>query len=137
MVTRLATWVLATSRCRLITVYSSSVAACITPQYRDGRKLSPRELADLPQILGILHLASEQGRDVMRLLQPAGDIKNIQAELWLPVLTAMFSDTSRLSGIEKARSGAWVHQSWYCVVGGALQREAHRAARFGEIPVAH
>jgi hypothetical protein len=40
----------------------------MTPQYRNGRKLSPREIADFPNMTAIMQLNIEQGRVVMRLL---------------------------------------------------------------------
>jgi hypothetical protein len=99
--------------------------ARITPQYRHGKKLTPRERADPVSMIGFLHLKNEQSRQVMQLLHAANGVDNVLGELWMPVLSAMFSDTFRLTGIEKSPSGAWVHQAWYCEVGGAWRHRAH------------
>ena len=64
----------------------------------------------------------------MRLWDAVGDVGGATAELWMPVLTAMFSDTFRLTGIEKSPGGAWVHQAWWCEVGGAWRHDERRAA---------
>jgi hypothetical protein len=93
--------------------------ARITPQYRHVKKLTPRERGDPVSMVGFLHLKSEQSRQVMQLLSAANNVDDVLGELWMPVLSAMFSDTFRLTGIEKSPSGAWVHQAWYCEVGGA------------------
>lgn len=39
----------------------------VTPQYFQGQKLSDRQKADGPKLYGMLTLASEGGRKVMRL----------------------------------------------------------------------
>jgi hypothetical protein len=105
-------------RC-ITAVHSYSMQARIAPQYRHGKKLTPRERGDQVSMVGFLHLKSEQNRQVMLLLSAANNVDNVLGELWMPVLSAMFSDTFRLTGIEKSPSGAWVHQAWYCEVGGA------------------
>jgi hypothetical protein len=104
--------------------------ARITPQYRSGRKLTPHQLLEAQRIVGTLELRSEKGRTVMRLWEIPGDVRGPSAELWLPVLAAMFEDTFRLTGIERAApGGAWVHQAWYCEVGGAWRHDEYRATQ--------
>ncbi|RYE73339.1 MAG: hypothetical protein EOO81_00795 [Oxalobacteraceae bacterium] len=101
----------------------------ITPQYRAGRKLTPHQLLDVRPIVGTLELKSEKGRTVMQLWEAVGSVGGPTAELWLPVLAAMYSDTFRLTGIEKAAGGALVHQAWQCEAGGAWRHDEHRAVQ--------
>lgn len=65
----------------------------------------------------------------MQLWEIPGNVRGPGAELWLPVLAAMFEDTFRLSGIERTPGGAWVHQAWYCEVGGAWRHDEYRATQ--------
>ena len=99
----------------------------ITPQYHAGRKPKPRERANLKSVIGTLELGSDKGRAVMRLWNAVAESTGPVAELWAPTLTAMFGDTFRLTGIERAPNGAWVHQAWHCEVGGAWKHEERRA----------
>jgi len=93
----------------------------VTPQYRDGRKLTGAQKTEAPKLYGIIRIESERGRDVARLLHPGGDLKNQRGALFNPLLVAMYNDTFSLSGIEKSASGAWVHQTWYCETGGVAR----------------
>lgn len=90
--------------------------ARIQRQYRNGKKLTPVQLVNEPRVVGILELSDDRGRQVMRLKLSCGSEKEMQGELFMPVLMAMYGDTFRLVGIEKATSGAWVHQAWFCEV---------------------
>lgn len=82
---------------------------------------------DVPKIVGTLELQSEKGRSVMRLWAHVADPNGPAGELWMPVLAAMFSETFRLTGIEKASSGVWVHQAWYCEVARSVMSDEYRA----------
>ena len=89
----------------------------VTPQYFEGRKLTDRQKAEAPKLYGMLTLTVEGLRGVMRLGNPSGGDKPPPRELWNPVLASMYNDTFSVSGVEKARSGAWVLQRWYCETG--------------------
>lgn len=92
--------------CHSHALYSYSMRVRIIPQYRARRKLTPREVADAQLMVGMLGFRIEKGRTVMRLWQVVGDVRGPTAEVWMPLLAAMFSDTFRLTGIEKASGGA-------------------------------
>jgi hypothetical protein len=99
----------------------------ITPHYRAGRKLTPHQLLEVESTIGTLVLHHTKGRAVMQLWKLVGDVGGPTAELWLPMLVAMYGDTFRLTGIEKALGGAWMHQAWYCEVGGAWRHDEFQA----------
>ena len=103
--------------------------ARITPQYRNGQKLTAMQLMDAPKYIGMLAMSVENGQRVVRMDQPGGGGKNFQGELFNVVLTAMFSGTFRLTGIERSSTGAWVHQAWHCEVGGAWKHDERERIR--------
>jgi hypothetical protein len=100
--------------------------ARFTPQYRAGRKPKTREAAELQPIVGTLEIGSDRGKAVLRRWRAAGESGPL-AELWTPTLVAVYGETFRITGIERAPNGTWVHQAWYCEVGGAWRHEERRA----------
>jgi hypothetical protein len=79
--------------------------------------------------IGALALHHTKGRTVMQLGKIVGAVGGPTAELWPPVLVEMHGNTFRLSGIEKASGGAWVHKAWHCEVGGAWRHDEFRATQ--------
>ena len=101
--------------------------ARITPQYRNGHKLTALQMMEAPKFTGMLTMTLENGQRVVRMDQPGGGGKNSQAELFGAALTAMFSGTFRMTGIERSSTGGWVHQAWHCEAGGGwLQDDRER-----------
>ena len=101
----------------------------ITPQYRNGHKLTGLQMIEVPKPIGMLTMTSESGQRVVRMDQKGGGGKHYQAELFGATLTAIFGETFRLIGIERSSTGAWVHQAWHCEVRGAWRNDEVELSR--------
>lgn len=91
------------------------------PRYTNGIKLTDFQFGESVWLYGSLELVSGNGARVLRLW-PSGScfVPPPLGALYRPVLTAVYGDTISVSGLENA-GRSWVHQTWYCEVGGRAQ----------------
>jgi hypothetical protein len=79
----------------------------VTPQYLDGQKLSDRQKANAPKLIGMLTFTHERGRSVMKLGSPTGGDKPPPRLLWNPVHQRRREDERRRVGASEVVLRGW------------------------------